>query len=269
MSEPTIVIRDFPHPANSGLGVSFNFIFWQMLRYRGRKTWVNIDKPNNPYRCERGPNPWDYYFQQEAPAGETEEASVEDPLDLPFSGHRDWTVGRSNAASRFARERIRLLPDIQAEVDSFVRQHFKGTVLAVGVRGTDKISEYQPAKDEQIISSILALKEQFGCSTIFLMTDDKRYHKIITERTGALSLDIPRSDVSLHHNPPRGPYESGRLAVMDAFIASRANFFFYTPSNFATISLIMGEFQAVGRLPSKCVIEPFCQRVDRALGLLP
>lgn len=265
MLQPTIVIHDFPHPSASGLGVTFNFVVWQMLRHRDRQCYVNIDKSNNPYRCERGPNPWDYYFDQTPMTGYSEDAGIEDPLDLALSGHRDWTVERSAAASRFARSRIRLLPHIQAEIDSFVRQHFKGRVLAVAVRGTDKPEEYRPMKEGDIVARIREIKAATKADTVFLMTDDVRYHEIITAAVGAVSITMPRSRKSLHHNPPQGPYMSGLWMVMDGFIAAYADDFAYTPSNAATIPLIMGRFQSIHRINRHCVIEPFCSRVD---GLL-
>jgi uncharacterized protein YerC len=266
----TIEIRDFPHPHANGIGLSFNFIIWQMLRHAGSRLWVNIDKPNSPYReSARGPNPWDYYFLQDAPESPTTLALVENPLDLPLSGHRDWTMERQRAISAFARQHIRLRPEIQAEVDSFKAQFFRGKVLAVHLRGTDKLEEYRPMRDEEILHEVRALKERVGAETVFLMTDDVRYHKLITEGVGAVSVTMVRGARSLHHNPPRGPYMSGLWMVLDGFIAADAHAFAYTPSNAATIPLIMGgHFESIHRINRYCVIEPFCQRVDRRLGLV-
>lgn len=262
----TYAIDDFPHDHANGLGVTFNFVIWQMLRLREHDTYVNITKPNNPYRdASRGPNVWDYYFDQEIPVLPVIPAPVENPLDLPFSGHRDWTLERQAAVSKFARERIFLRPEIQSEVDSFKRQFFRGSVLAVAVRGTDKLEEYRPMKDNDIVTEIDVLRSQTKADTVFLMTDDIKYHKLITESCGAVSITMPRGKKSLHHNPPNGPFLSGYWMVLDAFIAAGADHFAYTPSNAATMPLIMGEFKSIHRLNRHCVIEPFCQRVDRAL----
>jgi hypothetical protein len=269
LSSMTIEVNDFPHPSAAGLGCTFQHVIWQMLRYREHKCWVNIDKANSPYRQEGHPiNVWDSYFLQDPPDELLVSSSVEDPLDLPFSGHRDWTIERQRAISQFARTRVRLRPEIQAEVDSFKAQFFKGKVLACHLRGSDKREEYPAAKMSHLLAEVRAWKERYACQTVFLLTDCPDYHKLITEGVGAVSITMPRSQRSLHHNPPRGPYYSGLTAVMDTFIAAEANVFVYTPSNLSVITLMMARnFEAIGRLPSKCVIEPFCPRVDRALGL--
>lgn len=267
----TYSVDDFPHPHPNGLGVTINFMTWQALRLQPAAIHFNIRKSNNPYReAARGNNVFNYYFEQPEPTGIITPAPVEDPLDLPFSGHRDWTIERQKAISAFARTVIRLRPEIQAEVDSFKRQFFKGKVLAVAIRSTDKVEEYRPMKNREILEAVRGLKSELQCETVFLMTDGAGIHKIITEGVGAVSIAIPRSEKSLHHNPPRGPYMSGLWMVLDAFIAAGASHFAYTPSNAATISLIMGEkFESIHRINRHCVIEKFCPRVDRALGLEP
>ncbi len=265
----TYLIDDFPQEHPNGMGVTFQHIVWQALRLGG-EFHVNIRKPNNPYReAARGENAWDYYFEQEPPPGITEEAPVEHPLDLPLSGHRAWDIAHQRAIQPFAARHFRLRPEIQAEVDSFKRQFFKGRVLACHVRGTDKRSEYPALPMGEVIGQIAAAKERLRCETIFLMTDCVKHHEVIVGAFGAQSLTIPRSDLSLHHNPPRGPHLSGLWCIMDTWLAASATAFLYTPSNTASIPLIMGQHEEIIRLNKHCVIYPFCKRVDRAFGLLP
>lgn len=264
----TYSIDDFSQEHPNGLGVTFQFVVWQAIRLQPAAFHVNITKPNNPYReSDRGQNVWDYYFDQPAPTEPTTPAPIERPLDVPLSGHRDWTVARQRAIQPFAARHFRLKPEIQAEIDSFRRQFFKGRVLAVHARGTDKATEYQPMKTGDMIPRIMAMKERLNCQTIFLMTDCVMYHEQLSHHLKSCSLTIPRSNLSLHHNPPRGPYLSGKWALMDAWLAASADAFIYTPSNTAAISLIMGKHEELQRLDKHCVIQPFCSRVNKVLGL--
>ncbi len=270
--EPILEIDDFGQSHPNGLGITMQHVAWQALRHRPRRFWVNITKPNNPYREAGHPfNVWDAYFDQPAPDGPTEPCPVELPLDVPLSGHRDWTVERQRAIQPFAQQHFKLRAEIQAEVDSFKAQFFKGRVLACHARGSDKCSEYLPMRPGDMIPQIAAMKERLNCQTVFLMTDDVLYHEQITHAFGACSLTIPRSRLSLHHNPPCGPYMSGKWMAMDAWLAASAEAFCYTPSNSATMPLILGRHEEIMRLngAKNCVIDPFCQRVDRVLGIIP
>lgn len=262
-------IDDYGIPDANGLGVTFNYVVWEMLRHRHlyQRFFINITKPNNPYReGGRGANVWGYYFQQDQPCCPTAKAVPEPDLDLPLSGHCAWDVAHQRAIAPFAREHIRLLPEIQAEVDSFRGRLFRGSVLAIHARGSDKISEYQPMKPDRLVAWVNALRERLKPTTIFLMTDDLFYHNLFGPMQ-PVSLTIPRSGLSLHHNPPRGPYMSGRWAVMDSWLAASATWFAYTPSNTATIPLIMGHHEEIICLNAHCVLESFLPRVDTVLGL--
>lgn len=119
-------------------------------------------------------------------------------------------------------------------------------------------------KADRLLAQVNALRERLRPDTIFLMTDDVFYHNLFGPMQPA-SLTIPRGRLSLHHNPPRGPYMSGLWAVMDGWLAASATWFAYTPSNMATIPLIMGQHEEIIRLNAHCEIMPFCQRVDRVL----
>lgn len=266
----TYLLDDFPQDHPNGFGILFQHVVWQAMRLRPEKFYINIRKSNCPYR-EAGfdANIWNNYFIQPPLEGDALEAPVETPLDVPLSGHRDWTVARQRAIQPFASAHFKLRPEIQAEVDSFKKQFFKGRVLACHARGSDKCSEYLPMKPSDMIPQIAAMKERLGCSVVFLMTDDVLYHEQLTHAFGACSLTIPRSRLSLHHNPPCGPYMSGKWMVMDAWLAASATAFCYTPSNSATMPLILGKHEEIMRLngAKNCVIEPFCPRVDRVLGL--
>ena len=263
----TYSIDDYPNEHPNGIGLSFNFMLWQAIRLQPANVHFNIRKPNNPYReAGRGENVWDYYFQQEAPAEATTPAPIEDQFGLPLSGHNDWTLAHQCAIRPMAERFMRLRPEIQAEIDSFRQQHFRGKVLAIHVRGSDKIGEYQPMNGGRLLGAVNALRERLNPDTLFLMTDDVFYHNLFGP-LHSVSLTIPRSGLSLHHNPPRGPYMSGLWAIMDGWLAASATWFAYTPSNTATIPIIMGRHQELIRLNQHCVIEPFAERVNKVLGL--
>lgn len=261
-------IDDYPNPHPNGMGVTLNFVVWQMLRHRHDYFRVNIRKPSNPYRDPaRGTNVWDYYFIQPEYGGMVySPASVEDPLDLPFAGNRNWDIRHQRAVQWFASAHIRLRPEIKEEVERFKAEYFHGKVLGIHLRGTDKVEEYRPMRNADIIQRVEALIERLKPDTIFLQTDDTDYWKLM-QRFNPVSIQIPRSKKNLHHGVPKGPYQSGRWAVVDGMLGAACDWYAYTPSNFATISIIMGQHRELIMLNQHCVIDPFCQRVDRALGL--
>lgn len=262
-----IEIDDFPHNGPNGLGVTFNWVALQMLRHPDHTPWVNITKPNNPYRsAEHGPNPWDYYFDQPAPDGQTEKAYVHPEFGLGMSGHCEWSVLHQRAANERLAHRFRLRPEIQEQVDNFRANHFRGKVLGVHLRGTDKLEEYRPMSDGAIAKAVGEAIDRLKPDTVFLQTDDIDYWKLM-QRFNAVSLQIPRSKTNLHHGTPRGPYESGKWAVIDGFLGAACDWYFRTPSNFSTISIIMGRHLELGLINKHCVIEPFSPEVNGLLGL--
>lgn len=255
-------LDDFPNPHPNGIGLTFNHIVWRMLRLHPIECRVNIIKPSNPYRCALGHNPWDYYFDQ-PPATDIMVAPPDD--GLPLAGNMDWSIKYQRALNRFVTPRIRLNADIQAAVDSFARQNFKGRVLGIHLRGTDKIEEYQPMLNRDLVAAVRALVERLKPNTIFLHTDDIEYWKLM-QQFSPVSLNLPRSKNSMHHHRPQGGYEAGKSAVMDGFLAAMCDWYAYTPSNMATIGLIMGRHEEIHRLNSHCRIDPFPAIVDECLG---
>lgn len=261
-------IDDYVNPHPNGMGVTFNFVVWQMIRHRIGYFRVNIKKFNNPYRePQRGMNVWDYYFLQDHHNSmQPWPATVEDPIDLPFAGNRDWTVKLQKHVSDFARKHVFLQPELRDKVLNFKDRHFKGKVLGIHLRGTDKIEEYRPMNNIAIVEQVRGLIERLKPDTIFLQTDDIAYWKLM-QQFNPVSLDIPRSKKNLHHGVPRGPYQSGEWAVIDGFLGAECNWYAYTPSNFATISIIMGRHEELIRINQNCVIERVCTRVPIALGV--
>ncbi len=259
-----IEIHDYPS-SECGLGVTFNHVVWQMLQHPGEKYWVNIDKGSSPYREKgHGPNPWDYYFLQSPP--EHPLTQIEPPQSLALSGHHAWSLVYQNAIRDRVTPHIKLRPEIQAEVDSFRRQHFKGKVMGLYLRGTDKFGEYKTMSDKDIVMHVRALKERWNPDTIFLATDDVDMHRLM-QPFKAVSTTIARSKLSLHHYPPNGPYLSGKQALIDAWLLAACNFLAFTPSNFATIPLIMGRHEDLFCINKHCVITAFIPQVDSVLGL--
>lgn len=258
----TLSLDDYPNPHPNGIGLTFNYVVWQMLRL-GQPCHVNIRKPSNPYRCERGPNPWDYYFKQD-PAPDAIPAD-QDSL-LPLAGNMDWDLRHQRAIHAFASQHIHFRQEIADEVADFKAKHFKGIVLGVHLRGTDKATEYQPLSNLEISTLLEPIIVELKPDTIFLQTDDIDYWRYM-QNYGVVSLDIPRSSRSIHHHAPQGRYEAGRCAIVDGFLGAACDHYARTPSNFSTTSLIMGKHKSIHLLNKYCKIEPFPKELDRALGL--
>lgn len=254
-------LDDFPNPHPNGIGLTFNYVVWQMIRLQQR-CHIDIRKPSNPYRCDRGPNPWDYYFDQE-PCADATPAIQDDSLAL--AGNRAWDIAHQRAL-RLHVEHIKLLPELAAEVAAFRAQNFRGKVLGVHLRGTDKATEYTPLSRHEISALIDPLICELNPDTIFLQTDDVNYWEHM-QQYNPVSLNIPRSNKSQHHHPPLGRYASGRAAVVDGFLGAACDYYARTPSNFSTISLIMGNHGSIHLLNKHCQIDPFPTALDTAIGL--
>lgn len=260
----TYELDDYPNPHPNGIGLTFNYIAWQMIKLHPIECRVNIRKPNNPYRCELGPNPWDYYFEQP----ESTDLIPAPPDDgLALAGNMDWTVQHQRAINAFVAPRVKLNARLQSTVDAFAQQHFKGRVLGIHLRGTDKLEEYQPMKNRVLVETVHNLISRLKPDTVFLHTDDIDYWKLM-QQFSPVSINIPRSKKSIHHHRPNGAYEAGESAIMDGFLAAKCDWYAYTPSNMATIGLIMGQHDEIHRLNQHCRIDPFPTVVNERLGLL-
>lgn len=128
----------------------------------------------NPYFDEtRGPNVWDYYFEPVGPSGAELDAliaqdrvltlssaaeldrlyrwepkswfmnpygyyrSVENQADGPYPAEW-WLAQREKARLFFNDGTVRFRPEILAQVDRFVAQHFTEDTLGLQLRGSDK-----------------------------------------------------------------------------------------------------------------------------------
>jgi hypothetical protein len=262
----TYEITDFPNPAVNGLGVSFNWTVWQKLRLRGTPSYVNWNKPNCPYRDSAfGPNVFDYYFTQPAPTEPLTPAPPEESVDLELSGHRDWTLARQQAIRTLVEREIFPRSEIRRRVEACKTGNCLGRVLGVHLRGTDKGNEYTPMSDDDILRKVRALVSRLKPDTIFLQTDDPRFVQLL-QFLKPVSLSIVRDGYPLHYKPTY-PHDCGAMALVDGLLGAACDWYAYTPSNFATISIIMGAHRELIRLNRNCVIEPFHPRVDRVLGL--
>lgn len=259
------VVSEHPgHPA--GLGVNFNRAVWQMAlaRYHGSWAIPKWKHPQNPYRqAVHGDDVFEYYFEVDR-LGPNMLPPWHDDTSLYLSGHNDWTVETQERVRPIA-QLFKPLPALIQQAEEFFRQ-MTPPVMAVHVRGTDKLTEYNLPHNDQVYYSVDRAVQKLKAKSVFLMTDSSAYAKALKPFVPFM-LDIPRTNEPLHLSPPVSPYQSGAWAMLDGIIGSMCDHFLYTPSNFATLALCWGKHKTINRIPTSCQIEPFDPAIYSVLPL--
>jgi hypothetical protein len=128
---------------------------------------------------------------------------------------------------------VRLQPGIQKEIDTFYEEHLaNGPVLAVHIRGSDKISEVAHLEElnrryPDEINKYLAANP---AARIFLMTDCRdilaEYKSIYGDRL--INTDckrVLRHDMGVHFQPFEDEKRKGIEIIKDTWLASKCDFF--------------------------------------------
>lgn len=129
---------------------------------------------------------------------------------------------------------LRLRPDIRDEIESFAVENMGGRhMLAVHVRGSDKIIEVKPEALEAINRSYEEAIRQYisvhSGTGIFLLTDSKAVVEEYSGRYGdrLVLTDSARSgdDTGVHFIDHPSREQIGREVIKDVYLASRCNNF--------------------------------------------
>ncbi|HEV8015395.1 MAG TPA: O-fucosyltransferase family protein [Stellaceae bacterium] len=118
---------------------------------------------------------------------------------------------------------------IRAECDRFIATHLAGApYIAIHLRGTDKRGEFDTAPEANE-ACLKALAEMPSSLRIFLLTDDIRHARALTERYGEriVMTDSLRGDTSvgIHLTGTGDPRRLGRDIMVDVYVALRAGYF--------------------------------------------
>ncbi len=131
---------------------------------------------------------------------------------------------------RLAKTYLKPRANILETVESFRRAHFgNGPVIAVHVRGSDKIIEYD-ALDDLNERYFTLLDQEDKAAKIFLLTDDERWLKRFRERYGArlITTESHRSadENGVHLTQLGDPASLGKEVMIDAYLALTCDKFF-------------------------------------------
>lgn len=230
---PYLIIQD---NMNSGMFATFSSVL-AALDYYDKNTFegFKVNLTSGIYLDpETGPNWWNYYFEPINLGDENSRKYTFSPYEtLKFSGIGFWLP--RERAYELIQKYIRIRPDIQLEVDAFVKKHFEDHyVIGVHHRGTDKVSEsplvpYEKTchRIDQIIETLLPSEKKKV--RIYIATDDQTFFEYIFKRypSNILYNDFVRSSDSnpIHYNTTAfsSNYQKGKEALIDCLLLSRAN----------------------------------------------
>jgi hypothetical protein len=148
--------------------------------------------------------------------------------DLGLPGSGPMTVER---AARLARAYLAVCAEIRDAVDTFVRQHFAGTVvLGIHYRGTDKRREAPRVLYEEVGRAVRAhLDEHPDVGCLFLATDEAAFIDYMRGAFATMRLsyadDLQSPSRDAVHRPSFGGDgdREGREALLAALLLSRCD----------------------------------------------
>jgi hypothetical protein len=186
-----------------------------------------------------GTNWWQYYFE---PISLGHDSGA--PLRALGQHHHDFFAYRverrmpRRTAARLVDRHVRVRPEIQQAIDSYVRDHWQGArVIGVHYRGTDKSAEARRVSYEEIGASISDRIKHLAAASwrIFLATDEHDFVEWMRARLGdrllwramfrsrdGRPIDVTNAD---------GNYQKGFDAVVDCLLLSRTEHLIRTSSN--------------------------------------
>lgn len=204
------------------------------------------------FEAERGPNAWDYFFEQSA--FEFAQARPRLPLWLPYRpGAEDFDpysgLSVRASAGRALHAWCRPRPEISDEVTAFAAAHFKaGKTLGVHVRFTDAAAGRENRKTVDIDTYFAEANrwlDNAADGVIFLAADDQRVVEAFAARYPGRTVhqECLRSTdgTSIHGHYDAGvagsPYRKGYEVLVDALLLARCDHIVRTHSRVTCFTL--------------------------------
>lgn len=220
---------------NTGMFAVFGTILGALTLYdQGKIAGVHVNITDGIYSDQdRGPNWWEYFFE---------------PIDLGNKhapkhacvGIDSYTISpiglslNPEAAFYLIQKYVKIKPDIEKEVQTFVRQNFLNNfVIGVHHRGTDKVVESPLVSYEATVQFLNIMistlsNEQKAKLRIYVATDDQHFLNYLASLYPSIVIygNFVRSSdgTPLHYGATpyyATNYQKGKEALLDCLLLSR------------------------------------------------
>jgi hypothetical protein len=161
--------------------------------------------------------------------------------ELGFTITPDLTLAEAHDVF-FAR--LAIAPDVLAEVDAFVANEFRGRVLGLHYRGTDKDREAEPVSYGAMTANAAELMAMRDFGTVFVTSDEAAFVTFVEESFPHARV-VSRSDHersrdgrAIHQDRSAGRSRIGYDALCNALLLSRCDMLLRTTSFLSAWSAI-------------------------------
>lgn len=214
----------------------------------GRIKGVSVDFADTGlyYDRKKGPNWFSYYFEpvMVGVGGDRTEVTCvpyENDVRVKKMGlyaieHIEFGHVSRTEAHRLIAKYLKLRPEIEREVSSFVDANFKNNyIISIHYRGTDKISEGKRTPYEQVDQAVAQVvrDEHLSRYKVFVATDEQGFieHAEKKFRDVCFQEAIRSTGGKPIHFNSEDPSRAGKEALVDSLLLSKANFLIRTSSN--------------------------------------
>lgn len=191
------------------------------------------------YDAEKGMNWWTYYCEPISYGKKNKSDNIKVIQGYPYDNinitENETTVREANA---LIQKYIHIRPEIQKEVDDFVRENFVNNyVIGVHYRGTDKYIEAVRVNYDDVRQRIQKIMDENANEPIkiFIATDEDAFIQYMKEAFGksiCYNKNVARSSSKKPiHTTHKNPYQSGKEALVDCLLLSRGSILIRTSSN--------------------------------------
>lgn len=226
----------------AGLFSDFTVILGALFQFKLKiiTGLVVITSRHSPYYDRRfGDNVWTYYFN---PINISHDGDFTPSFTIYHDIHRCFLADLNNdkwEANKLINEYIIVKPHILEEVNMFIHTHFKGSVIGIHYRGTDKSSEAKRVSYNTMFTVLDNFLQNHTGYLLFVATDEELFINQMNDKypQKVIYQDIKRSNNGLPiHYANRDPYLSGKQALIDCILLSRTKILFKTASNLNRVS---------------------------------
>jgi hypothetical protein len=197
------------------------------------------------YDPGRGSNWWEYYFKPITVGNDYQTKpliTAQGTEACNYAFNLEFNLSRK-AVNEIIKKYIFVRKRLLNVVDNFISSHFKGQVIGVHYRGTDKCGEAPRASyavmEEHINSAIASFNDNNNVQ-IFIATDEEDFIDYMKERYPSRVIYFENAIRSRDGNPvhlhSQENYKKGEDALLDCLLLSKCNLLIKTSSNLSLCS---------------------------------